>query len=214
MKATNEAYDKLMARPLDGFKEEIEPLSTYKGGEYDHFIADYTKTKAASGRFMHPYVASDTHGHGIYHGLPGLLSDIDPTTVLDLGCGGGEMMSHIRRIKPAAEVYGCTIHVGECVHGRDTHGLSLMPADMRTISKYFNKGSIDLIVAHASLHFLTEEDQRKTVADVLPLLSEGGVLLIIHYKDPAHYTITKPEGYQPICSYPGFIGKAELYKAR
>lgn len=211
MDITTEKYKERIKVDLQTFQEKIEPLSDYLGGEYGPAIVDYTKIKAITNRNIIPYKQSENHGKKSYYGLAELFQITRPKHILDLGCGMGELLNETRKYIEA-KLYGCTIHVGEVIAAKQEYGIELLAADMRKIDEYFQPNSLDLIIANASFHFLNEDDQHITVKAIHNILHKDGYFLLVHYKDPAHFTITQLKNFIEIKRISKLIGPAFLYK--
>lgn len=213
-KYTTAAYSKLVSSPFK--KTKIKPLRTGDlGSEYNSYIADYeTEAISIQGRSMEPYIASDTHGSGIYNGLKTLLRDFNPSSVLDLGCGAGELLSIVREECSNADLFGVTIHYGEVLKAKELYNIDIAPIDMREINKYFKKDSLDLIVIHCAFNFIPQKERLSVANKAINLLKTNGSLLIVNYKNKQEETGLNSElpGTIKTNIVAGFMGEAFLYK--
>jgi ubiquinone/menaquinone biosynthesis C-methylase UbiE len=207
-----EKYKTRISMDLTNFSEKTGPLSTYKGGEYGKGVVDYHKVKSVANRFVPAYKTSDTHGMDIYKGVPTVMEYLKPESILDLGCGIGEMLVMMGREDPHAKLFGCTLHVGEVLVAKERYNLPLLAADMRVMDEYFMPNTLDLVVAHASMHFLDEKEQQKCADSVRKIIKDDGHFLVIHYKDPEHYTVRDLLGFKEVKKFSEFIGPAYLYE--
>ena len=179
-------------------KDEIKPV--YRGAfanEYGDYIMDYSKEKSPlTNRLIKPYVTSETHGQNVFDELIEFINKLDVLSVLDLGCGAGELLSKLSQpIK-----YGTTIHVGEVEYAKSVYGLQfVLPLDMRNIDTYFSPKSFELVIAHCSLHFISPEERTDLVNNKIhKILGAGGHLIIVNYKGNKETDVENIVGYEDI----------------
>ena len=213
-KYTTSKYKSLVSEPFK--KAAIKPLREGElASEYNAWIADYSKEKlAVTDRLISPYHASETHGSDIYKEYRKLLKILKPKSILDLGCGAGELLNISKEVLPEADLFGVTIHYGEVLEAREKYNLEIAPADMRDIDAYFNKDSLGLVVAHASFQYIVEGDRLEVVKKVQQILKKGGYFLMVDYRGQkeASGLNSKVEGLTKIGNISGFMGEATLYE--
>jgi SAM-dependent methyltransferase len=216
MQIEKQAYFDLLNSDLQNYKKVIRPLKTDHplSREFGPWIANYEKENLAiTDRFIPPYITSHTHGRAIYAGLKTFIDDIKPKSVLDLGCATGELLYEIKKIDNSIKLYGCTIHVGEVFLCEELYGINIIPADMREIDQYFNADSLDLIIAHCSLHFLKEEDRIEVAQKSRDLLVKNRHFFVVNYKRIGETGLNANiEGLELVKEYDGFMGEALLYR--
>jgi trans-aconitate 2-methyltransferase len=115
-----------------------------------------------------------------------LLARIDstPHIVWDLGCGSGEVTTHLARRWPAAAVYGLDSSRQMLDRARAIRGITWVEGDIATWSP---AGAVDLIVATASLHWVP--DHAPLLTRLLGFLSPGGILAVQmpnNFAEPSH----------------------------
>ncbi len=108
------------------------------------------------------------------------LRGVDPSTVVDLGCGTGQLTRRLIRRFPAAEVIGVDLSDGMLARaavrtGRSGPGtVTLVRADAHDLP--FAPASVDVVVCTESFHWY--RDQRRVVDHLAIMLRPGGRLLI------------------------------------
>ena len=104
------------------------------------------------------------------------LTELSPRTVLDLGCGTGQLTRRLTAEFPEAEVVGLDYSAGMLDETRDRVGGSadLVHADAQYLP--FRSASIDVAVCTESFHWYG--DQRRALAALATVLRPGGQLVI------------------------------------
>ena len=177
-------YFTLRGRPL---KECGRPIAPVRRGEwaseYNDFVANYTSAPVAlTNRIIPPYCASETHGAGVFDGVVRLIAQLKCRSILDLGCGSGELLLRLRDAQPGAILLGASICLGEVAYARERGLHGVMPIDMREIADYYEANSLDCVVAHCCLQFVPEEDRGGLQQAVHHVLKGGGHFLVVDYK--------------------------------
>jgi SAM-dependent methyltransferase len=178
-------YIDLKNTPLNECSRPIKEVSRgHLANEYGDKIEDYSQIKSPlTNRLISPYVTSETHGLNVFDWLVDYLEFklASKSKVLDLGCGAGELMY---LLSDEFKVFGTTIHIGEVKYGRETYGLAdICPIDMREIEDYFSPEYFDCIIAHCSLHFITQDERQDLVNNtVYNLLKPDGIFILVDYK--------------------------------
>lgn len=175
------ALKKLLECDLNGYKVEIKPLNP-NWVEYNNLVVDYSEDMCAvTNRLIPPYCTTNNHGPDFYSGIVSLVKDFTPESIIDLGCGAGELLSKL----DCKDKYGLTIHVGEVKYARDKFGLSkVIPADMRDIDKYFDFNSIDMIIAFWSFNYLRPNERLALTSKIYNILKPSGCF--VHVDEYGH----------------------------
>jgi SAM-dependent methyltransferase len=149
--------------------------------EYGDSIEDYSKVKSPlSNRLIKPYITSETHGENVFDGILELLDILKPQSILDLGCGAGELLYKIKDIKIKV---GCTIHIGEAIYAKEVYNIdTIIPLDMREAVNYFMADEFECIIAHCSLQFIVPDERQILIKDAYDILSKGGTFIVVDYK--------------------------------
>jgi SAM-dependent methyltransferase len=113
------------------------------------------------------------------------LTRISPRTVLDIGCGWGELMLRILAAAPAATGLGLDTDEGDLARGRDSaraRGLDGRATFVRESGVRTGRGPADLVLCLGASHALTEvEPPGHTVAalaELRRLVNPGGRVLL------------------------------------
>lgn len=214
-KYTTPEYDRLLSEPFK--KTPIRKLREGElASEYNSWIADYSTEKlSVQNRFMTPYITSENHGD-VYSRYRVLLENIKPKSILDLGCGAGELLAVSRQVLPDAALFGVTIHYGEVLEAKEKYNLDIAPADMRDIDRYFTPNSLDLIVVHCSFNFLVEEERVEVSKKAQEILKVGKHYLVVDYQHKKEESGLNSEvdGLIKKAELDGFMGTASLYEKR
>ena len=178
------AYRDLMAKHLDETARPIRPLvGTCKEGhkEYGDAIADWSQIKSTYTDRLSPSAgmfANPAHGPTVYNDLTTLIVKLNVTSVLDLGCGGCDFLSELVNAGlKKKDLFGCTIHIGECVVAHAKGYPNVAPIDMREIDIYYQPHSFDCVVASWSFQHLKVVDRVEVVEKALDLLTPTGVFI-------------------------------------
>lgn len=173
---------------ISSLRIEIPPLR--KGNlasEYNSLITDYsTKEVAVTNRKIKPYLSSETHGSNCYDRLLHHFKDIPKGTVLDMGCGAGELLHHIKSkaMFDKQNLYGISIHTGEVLYARNKFSLpNVVPGDMREARNIFTGMKFDTIIFHCVFQFIEVIERLQVMIDCLALLNPNGKILVVNYKD-------------------------------
>lgn len=108
------------------------------------------------------------------------LRDVEPTSVVDLGCGTGQLTERLIRRFPAATVIGVDLSAGMLseaagrVNEPNRDGDSLVRADANRLP--FAPASVDVVVCTESFHWY--RDQAGALNELAGVLHPGGRLLI------------------------------------
>ncbi|HEY6296785.1 MAG TPA: class I SAM-dependent methyltransferase, partial [Streptosporangiaceae bacterium] len=108
-----------------------------------------------------------------------------PATVLDVGCGWGELMLRILAVLPAATGFGFDTDEGDLARARDTaraRGLSDRVTFACESGVGTTRGPADLVLCVGSSHALTELEPPGSIAAALAILrrlvTPGGRVLL------------------------------------
>lgn len=109
------------------------------------------------------------------------IADLRPATVLDLGCGTGQLSRRLATTFPSATVLGIDVSTGMLERAAaadddpaDAASVSYAQADAQRLP--FAAASIDVVVCTESFHWYT--DQAAALSDLARVLVPGGRLLI------------------------------------
>ncbi|MCB7480823.1 class I SAM-dependent methyltransferase [Christiangramia sediminis] len=117
--------------------------------------------------------------------------NFNPGSVLDLGCGNGNISSQLVPYFPNATytlVDASTEMINLCRHKFKDHNFIYHNNYFKDFS--FNKDSYDLIVAGFSLHHLEDKEKQSIFKDIYSSLKQGGIFsysdLMISKTNPEH----------------------------
>jgi len=121
--------------------------------------------------------------------------------VLDVGCSTGNLLRHLSRALPQAELWGGELMpeaLAACRAAPDLDGMTFVEMDLLDID---HADAFDVIVVNAVLYLLDDDDLRRALASVAGALRPGGSLVAFDLFHPfeQHLTIreaslTHPEG--------------------
>ena len=199
------AYDALMSSDWEGMHVPIPPLGCHL--EYSNAVADYSVVEAEhTHRLIPPYDIYKTHGEHVYDYL---LSLVPKGSVLDLGCGPGQLLLALDR--PKNDLYGCTIHVGEAKAAHKAGLTNIAPHDMRAIDEFYFPASFDCVIANWSFNHISMREREETIRKALNLLTPAGIFIgrsyyhdsstVIPHIDCPYTIETKPSPFGEIVCY-------------
>jgi SAM-dependent methyltransferase len=105
-------------------------------------------------------------------GLP-LLAH--PATILDLGCGQGELSSSIRSILPTAKVVGVEWSLSGCRHAQ-ARGIPIVQASVDGQNLPFSSQAFNVVIIKEVIEHLVDTDQ--VLTEARRVLFPGGLLLL------------------------------------
>ncbi len=111
------------------------------------------------------------------------LNDLNPKSILDLGCGEGKISSMF--FKKGARIFGVDKEKKESFSGN----INFLQSDIRDF--LFNE-KYDLIIASMVLHFLKNEDALKLIQKIKKNTSDEGHNLLICMSKEERYAERNP----------------------
>ena len=85
-----------MDTPILSYLMNVKPLNC-EWREYNSVIGDYGgEIISVNNRIVPPYLGSSNHGGKFYDDVIGIVNQLHPKSVIDLGCGAGELLSKIK----------------------------------------------------------------------------------------------------------------------
>lgn len=121
--------------------------------------------------------------------------------VLDIGCSTGNLMRHLARALPEADLWGGELMpeaLAVCRAAPDLAGMTFAEMDLLDLG---HPGAFDVIVVNAVLYLLDDDDLARALASVARALHPGGSLVAFDLFHPfeQHLTVreaslTHPEG--------------------
>jgi ubiquinone/menaquinone biosynthesis C-methylase UbiE len=100
---------------------------------------------------------------------------VEPSSVLDLGCGTGRLLRRVSRLWPGARLFGVDLSpvmIGQASRLAPDAGFFVSPAEEVPVPD----ASIDLVLTSVSFHHW--RDQAKGLSEVMRVLRPGGVFCI------------------------------------
>lgn len=125
-------------------------------------------------------IGSDSLGRYVSGIVRKYAPDLDPQSILDMGCGTGEQTLGYKREFPNARVTGidCARPFVRFAHGlAESEGLALDFAEMDAGHTDFADQSFDLIVSIIMFHETTRAQVRDILSECWRLLRPGGLVL-------------------------------------
>lgn len=163
-------------------------------GEFAAGYTDYQRRYAAepreSDRVLIGHVAEALGARGTNGHRP---------RVLDIGCSTGNLMRHLSRALPGAELWGGELMpeaLEACRAAPDLDGMTFAEMDLLDIG---HPGAFDVIVINAVLYLLGDDDLRQAIASVAAALAPGGSLVAFDLFHPfeQHLTIREASATHP-----------------
>jgi SAM-dependent methyltransferase len=119
--------------------------------------------------------------------------------VLDIGCSTGNLMRHLARALPEAELWGGELMpeaLDICRAAPDLDGMTFAAMDLLDIG---HPGVFDVIVINAVLYLLGDDDLRRALASVASALAPGGSVVAFDLFHPfdQHLTIREASATHP-----------------
>lgn len=102
------------------------------------------------------------------------LRNLEPRSILDLGCGTGQLVSRLTKEFPEANVTGLDYSSAMLAKATDRVDAALLQGDAGALP--FAAGSYDVVTCTESFHWYA--DQQSTLDQVARLLRPGGVVII------------------------------------
>lgn len=133
---------------------------------YDRLAEAYAAQRSADGRGMEI--------------LESFLGDVDPSRVLDAGCGQGEPV--LSMLETEAEAIGLDVSRGQLRLAADaTPDAGLLQGEMTALP--FEDGAFDAVVSYWSLIHVPMADHRAVFAEFARVLGPGGHVLLCEGTD-------------------------------
>lgn len=110
------------------------------------------------------------------------VDDLNPSSVLDIGCGGGMLIGKMGRMFPAAGLHGLDISA-ESVKATERNNSDLLKTSRLKTSVgsaddlVFEKNSFDLVTAIETYFFWPNLE--KCFSDIYEILTSGGTFLVV-----------------------------------
>jgi len=103
--------------------------------------------------------------------------DFSPKTILELGCGTGNLTQLIRNRYPDAAITAVDISaecINECKSRIPDENIKYVQSDFKAIR--FPRNSFDLVLSSISIHHLRDKDKEELFRNLFSYQTQGGVL--------------------------------------
>ena len=100
--------------------------------------------------------------------------------LIDLGCGNGNLLFHIKNMFPTAELHGrdlATNVIYQCKHDQALSGIDFQVADILDGPAEGEKGHFDFVVLIAVMQVFPKEIWQDIVSNIRAFLRPGGMFL-------------------------------------
>ncbi len=164
-------------RQPGGYWREQRPNDLEAALNYSGTVDLYRNAK---GMGVGGKIGSDSIGQFVAGVARKYAPDLDPKTILDMGCGTGEQTLGYKRAFPGAAVTGidCARPFVRFAHGlAESEGLALDFAEMDAGKTDFPDESFDLIVSIIMFHETTKAQVGDILSECWRLLRPGGLVL-------------------------------------
>jgi len=155
------------------------------GAVFDDFAKDYDaghqKAVSASGfniNYFYEYKVKEAHRLLTKHNME------FPRSVLDFGCGVGNVDPYIRRYFPNAEIYGTDISRESIEIAKEKnreHNISYAVFDPSLANSIPFDTAFDMIFVSCVFHHIPRSEHSKTLALLKSRLNPGGLLFIFEH---------------------------------
>jgi ubiquinone/menaquinone biosynthesis C-methylase UbiE len=121
----------------------------------------------------------------VHNAVLGALRTHAPASVLDLGCGTGQLLQRLAEELPLRHLVGCDFSAGMLAHARARlagvrRGPTLVRGDALRLP--FRDGAFDAIVSTEAFHWFPDQDA--AIAEIRRVLVRDGVLLLAFVNPP------------------------------
>jgi 2-polyprenyl-3-methyl-5-hydroxy-6-metoxy-1,4-benzoquinol methylase len=166
-------YTKVDVHVMPGsFHKEIGPDDIYTGAVYDR------------GVYLYAYGGLGPVNDGLGLATLGCVQrrfpDLNPSRILDMGCGAGMSTLPFADAYPEAEIFAVDLAAPmlRYAHGRaESLGKKIHFSQANAAETSFEAGSFDLIVSTIILHEMPQKVSRQVIAECHRLLTPGGVMV-------------------------------------
>jgi len=132
-----------------------------------------------------------------FHHLVAALELLEPASVVDLGCGTGELTATLLDRWPAARVTGVDSSEEMIDRARSREVVGRLRFEAADITRWQSPEPVDLMFSNACFHWV--DDHRALFHHLLPQLAEKGVLAL---QVPANHTEASHTLLRELCSSP------------
>lgn len=99
------------------------------------------------------------------------------TSMLDFGCGPGRHITHLLRVLPQAQIFGCDISRRNIDRCRKAYPMAHFFQNTVGPPVEFDNNQFDFIYSYSVFTHLTEENHKKWLRELARILKPGGVML-------------------------------------
>ena len=117
------------------------------------------------------------------------LDDISPRTVVDLGCGTGELTAELAKKWPESTVVGVE-NSPEMLEKSKTYAHERLRFELNEMAQWSPKTPVDLIFSNAAFHWLKPHEEQ--IQRIARFVARGGTLAFQapnQYREPSHTII-------------------------
>jgi len=129
--------------------------------------------------------------------LVAAVDHLEPSTVVDLGCGPGGLTATLLERWPKARITGIDTSEEMIGHARRRAVSGRLEFEVGEASTWNASESVDLMLANASFHWI--DDHHHLFDHLLPMLADGGVFA---FQVPANHTEPSHTLLGELCSSP------------
>jgi trans-aconitate 2-methyltransferase len=129
--------------------------------------------------------------------LVAAIDHLEPSTIVDLGCGTGKLTASLLDHWPGARITGIDSSAQMIERARKLAVSGSIYFELADVLTWQAPETVDLMLANACLHWI--EDHRALLDHLLPQLAGGGVLA---FQVPANHTEPSHTILSELCSSP------------
>ena len=107
-------------------------------------------------------------------------SAFDGLRLIDLGCGNGNLLFHIKNMIPTADLHGRDLAkniIDHCKHDQELSGIDFQVSDILDGPAENEKGQFDFVVLIAVMQVFPKEIWQDIISKIRAFLRPGGMFL-------------------------------------
>lgn len=145
------------------------------------YVKDYDLIESSSGYNNQKYISDPRECDLSLIGLvEKYVGNIDSPSIIDLGCGSGHQLYHLKNRLPKARFEGRDLAkslIDNCKTDENLQGMTFAVHDITSEPPSEDRERFDMVVVTAVLQVLPFELQKKAISNIAKFLKPGGVFI-------------------------------------